>query len=304
MMKKVLSALFAITLVFALLTTAQADFNETYYNLRFNISYAVYTGPGTSYYRANGNAMYGGGVARYYGTASNGWLFIGYETSGGLWRMGYIEPGASAQIKTSASDYSIFNISFTSTAAYVKTDTFITDDPLYGDKTPLTTLGIGQQVTVLGYWNDYWAYVEVQKSGMKTIRGFIMNTALSSAYISPAPVTATPAPTARVKETRVSVGYIDSMYTSNSRNYFSVDRVDVTYQSGTNVSTFINGYSTLFKNVCSENCLFYYGTMENPIRTTSYTEFKAHYMDNGSALYRFFIMNDEIVAVMPYAADY
>lgn len=425
MKKKALSLILMIAVIFSILSTAQADFNQTYYNVRFTGSFAVYTGPGTNYLRANGNAMYGGGVARYYGTASNGWLFMGYETSGGLWRMGYVQPSAASAITTSPSDYSIFNINFTNTAAQITYDTYITDDPLYGNKTPLANLPVGQLVTVLGSWNDYWTYTEVQVSGKQPIRGFVKSDALST-WTGPTPVptsaptpvptsaptsapTSVPATTAppftgtpylsglthnapntgimmpgtfspaqtsylltvadwvsniyfvpycstpgvtiyfngqvvqsgartptvtlsdkptfasltlvgtygktntytvyiqrrpSERETRVSAGYIDSMYSNGTKNYIRADRVLVTNTPGTNLSTFENQYTTIFSNVCSDDCIFYYGTIYNMIRATSFNDFVANYQNYASTLYRFVILEDEIVAVMPYASDY
>lgn len=412
MKKKILSILFVIALLLMIIPAAQADFGATYYNLRFSSGYAVYTGPGASYYRANGNAYYGGGVVRYYGTEPGGWLMIGYQTSGNTWRMGYIEPAAASVITSDPASYSLFGITFTATTNYTSVNTYITDDPLFGDKTPLTDLTAGQAVTVLGRYNDSWVYVEVYKPGMQPMRGFIQGNALTTSVPSVTPsfyptsvpsVTPTPIPsgapylssltnnapntgvmvpgafspaqtsylltvaswvsqvnfipyspnaaiiyfngtvvgngaqtpnitlsnnpTSAVftlvgsggasttytvyiqrrpsdKETRISAGYISSMYSAGGKNYLSVDRVNVTYTVGTNLSTFVNGYSTLFKNVCNDNCIFYYGTMQNPIRAISFTDFVNHYQLYGSTLYRFVIIEDEIVAVMPYNSDY
>ncbi|MBN1777139.1 MAG: cadherin-like beta sandwich domain-containing protein [Clostridiales bacterium] len=409
MMKKTLSFLFVIVLVFTLVSTAQADFGNTYYNLKFSQGYAVYTGPGTSYYRANGNAYYGGGVTRYYGTAPNGWLMIGYQTSGDMWRMGYIEPGAASKITTAPSDYSLFNIYFTDTAAYVTAYTFITDDPLFGDKTPLAYLNYGQQVTVLGNYNYYWTYVEVQVSGYGKMRGYVMSTALSN--YTPQPTnTYVPMPTAtpyipagmpylsslshncpntgimvpgsfspsqnsylltvadwvssvyfvpyspnaisiyfngiyvgngsqtpsislsdnptsatitlagsggqtntytvfiqrRPSERRTysSVGYINSVYSSGSKNYIRADLVTVTYTAGTNLSSFENQTYYIYDYACADDCIFYYGTMQNPIRAISFSDFISHYTMYGSTLYRIIYIEDKIVAVMPYNSDY
>jgi len=410
MMKKTLSLLFVVVLVLSLAATAQADFGQTYYTLKFSQGYAVYTGPGTTYYRANGNAYYGGGVTRYYGTASNGWLMIGYETSGGLWRMGYIAPGAASAISTPASDYTLFNITFSSITAYVTSNTFITDDPLYGDKTPLAYLDYGKQVTVLGTYNSYWTYVEVTVSGYGKMRGYVMSTVLSSYVPSPTATsavtytpTATPVPSGTPylsslthncpntgimvpstfspsqtsylltvadwvssvyfipyspnatavyfngsyvangaqtpsislsdnptsaiitltgsggqtatytvyiqrrpseRRTRVSAGYIDSVYSSGGKNYIRADLVTVTYTDGTNLSTFTNTSSYIYDYACSDECVFYYGTMQNPIRSITFSDFISHYTTYGSTLYRIIYIEDKIIAVMPYNSDY
>ena len=409
MKKKLLPLLFIIAILFSLVSTAQADFSQTYYSLRFSSGYAVYTGPGTSYYRANGNAYYGGGVVRYYGTEPGGWLMIGYQTSGGLWRMGYIQPGAASTITTSSSDYTLFNITFTSITAYTTSYTFITDDPLYGDKTPLAYLNSGQQVTVLGTYNDYWTYVEVTASGYGKMRGYVQSSLLSN-YVPQVTATAAPVVTATPyvpsgtpylsslshncpntgimapssfspsqtsylltvadwvstvyfvpyspnavtiyfngtyvangaqtpsitltddpttatitlvgsggqtttytvfiqrrpseRRTRVSAGYIESVYSSGGTNYIRADLVTVTYTDGTNLSTFDNQTYYIYDYACTDECIFYYGTMQNPIRAISFSDFISHYTLYGSTLYRIIYIEDEIVAVMPYNSDY
>lgn len=107
------------------------------------------------------------------------------------------------------------------------------------------------------------------------------------------------------QETRVSAGYIESIYSDGSQNIIRADRVTVTPTPGTNLSTFVNKDTNyIYKNACSDDCIFYYGTINNAVRATSFPEFVANYMNYGSTLYRFFIIRDEIVAVMPYASDY
>lgn len=414
MKKKILSILFVISLLLLTVPSAQADFSQTYYQLRFTSGFAVYTGPGTSYYRANGNAFYGGGVVRYYGTEPGGWLMIGYQTSGGAWRMGYIQPDAATKIKTDPADYSLFPISFTATVNYTSKNTYITDDPLFGNKTPLTDLLAGHMVTVLGRYNDYWVYAEVNKSGMKPMRGYIESTALTTAVpsvtpsyhptsapvVTPAPTsvpTGTPylsslthnapntgimvpsafssgqtsylltvadwvsriyfipvSPNAQTiyfngtvvgngaqtptvtlsnnptsvtfklvgyggatstytvfiqrrpseRRTRVSAGYIDSVYSSGGENHIRADLVTVTYTQGTNLSTFVNETVYLYDYACADDAIFYYGTMQNPIRAISFADFISRYNQYGSTLYRIIYIEDKIVAVMPYNSDY
>ncbi|HPJ02145.1 MAG TPA: cadherin-like beta sandwich domain-containing protein [Candidatus Limiplasma sp.] len=417
MKKRILSILFVLALLALTIPAAQADFSETYYNLRLTQGYAVYTGPGAHYYRANGNAFYGGGVLRYYGTEPGGWLMIGYQTSGNTWRMGYIEPSAASNIKTDPADYSLFNITFTATPNYTSKNTYITDDPLFGDKTPLTDLLAGQMVTVLGRYNSYWVYVEVSKSGMQPMRGYIQSDALttevpsvtpsyypiSAPVVTPVPTPVVPVPsglpylsslthnapntgkmvpsafspgqtsylltvadwvskiyfvpfspnastiyfngtvvangaqtpsitlsnnpTSAVftlvgsggatntytvyiqrrpseRRTRVSAGYIDSVYSSGNENHIRADLVTVTYTQGTNLSTFVNETKYLYDYACADDAIFYYGTMQNPIRAISFSDFISHYNMYGSTLYRIIYIEDKIVAVMPYNSDY
>jgi hypothetical protein len=109
----------------------------------------------------------------------------------------------------------------------------------------------------------------------------------------------------RPSERQISVGYIDSLYTSGGKNYIRADRVKATFTAGTNLSSFVNevvGY--MYTNACTDDCIFYYGTMQNPIRSISFTDFISHYTLYGSTLYRFIIIKGDIVAVMPYNSDY
>lgn len=106
------------------------------------------------------------------------------------------------------------------------------------------------------------------------------------------------------RRTKVSAGYIESLYTKSDKNYIRADLVAVTYTPGTNLSTFTNETYYIYDYVCSSDCIFYYGTIANAVRATSFADFVAHYQANGSNLYRIIYIEDQIVAVMPYAADY
>lgn len=106
------------------------------------------------------------------------------------------------------------------------------------------------------------------------------------------------------RRTRVSAGYIQSMVTNGSKNSIRADLVSVTYTAGTNQSTFVNETTYIYDYACADSAIFYYGTMQNPIRAATFSDFVAHYQDSGSNLYRIVYIEDEIVAVMPYAADY
>lgn len=105
------------------------------------------------------------------------------------------------------------------------------------------------------------------------------------------------------RRTRVSSGYIDSLYTSGGKNYISANLVTVNYTADTNLSTFYDETFYLYKYACSPNCIFYYGTMGTAYRAVDFAEFSAKYTMYGSQLYRFVYIEDEIVAVLPYEAD-
>ena len=106
------------------------------------------------------------------------------------------------------------------------------------------------------------------------------------------------------KRTRVSAGYIESLYSNGTKNHVRADLVSVTYTPNSNLSTFVNETYYVYDYACSDSCIFYYGAPGNPVRATTFTDFAAHYNDFGSNLYRLVYIEDEIVAVMPYAADY
>ena len=275
-----------IPLLSSVVAAVQADFGETYFNLRFNQGYAVYTGPGTNYYRADGNAYYGGGVSRYYGTAPNGWLMIGYQTSGNMWRMGYIEPGAAAQIKTNPVDYSLFNITFTSIANYTAKDTYITDDPLFGDKTPLTSLNAGQMVTVLGRYNNYWVYIEVLKGGMQPMRGYIQDDALTASVPSITPTylptytptyTPTPSPSISPSESPTVTYPVVDLYVG-----FAVTTSQVALR---NDATFMD--SAIIRTLAANTLLYLNGQVD--VSGTVWT---------GAQTY----LGESIIGLLPYAS--
>lgn len=109
------------------------------------------------------------------------------------------------------------------------------------------------------------------------------------------------------KRTRVSAGYINKVYMKNKDWRITADLGTITYLSDDystgSRSTFNNKTADTYDYVVSPNCLFYYGTPQNPIRLNTVQEFMAYYQVYGSNLYTIVYIEDEIVAVMPYGAD-
>ena len=103
------------------------------------------------------------------------------------------------------------------------------------------------------------------------------------------------------RRTRVSAGYIENIYQKSSKWYIDADLGTVTYGDG-NLSSFVNKTVDHYRYACASSCVFYYGSMSSPHRAYNISDFMAH-VTIGS-LYRFIYIEDEIVAVMPYAADY
>ena len=62
------------------------------------------------------------------------------------------------------------------------------------------------------------------------------------------------------RRTRSSAGYINSVYTdSKGVWHIAADLVTLKYTNGTNLSSFYNDSSYLYKYACPDNCIFYYG---------------------------------------------
>ena len=112
------------------------------------------------------------------------------------------------------------------------------------------------------------------------------------------------------KRTRVSAGYINKIYLKGTTWRMDADLVTIKYSgedyNSGNYSTFSN--ATTEKNrydyAVHPNCLFYYGTKQNCYRAYNLQEFQNNYLLYGSSLYTIIYMEDEIVAVFPYGADY
>ncbi len=110
------------------------------------------------------------------------------------------------------------------------------------------------------------------------------------------------------KRTRVSAGYINDIYLKGTTWRIDADLVTLKYQgddyeSG-NRSTFKNGSVDHYDYEVNPNCIFYYGTKQTPIRANNISEFMANYQVYGSNFYTIIYIESEIVAVLPYGADY
>ena len=103
--------------------------------------------------------------------------------------------------------------------------------------------------------------------------------------------------------TRVSAGYLKDFYASGGKWYAKLDLVTVTYGNNyTNyTSAFTNDSTSLYKHEISKNCIFYTGSQNNPQRYRDPTSFKAHVTLDGTEMFRVIYIEDEIVALIPYA---
>ena len=103
------------------------------------------------------------------------------------------------------------------------------------------------------------------------------------------------------RRTKVSAGYINEIYSDGGKWYIDADLVTVNYKYG-NISSFRNYKQEHYKYACTDECVFYTGTMVYPKRAKTITEFMSNYDTKG--LYRIIYIEDTIVAVMPYSSDY
>lgn len=105
------------------------------------------------------------------------------------------------------------------------------------------------------------------------------------------------------RRTRSSAGYIRSIKrNSNGTWHIKADLVTLKYTKLTNLSSFTNESSYQYPYNTSANCIFYYGDIYSPNRAVDGYDFEANYDPYG--MYRIIYIEDEIVAVMPYSADY
>ena len=112
------------------------------------------------------------------------------------------------------------------------------------------------------------------------------------------------------KRTRVSAGYINDIYLKSTTWRIDADLVTLKYAgddyASGNYSTFTNGTveKKRYDYAVDPNAVLYYGTKANALRAYNIQDFLNNYQRYGSTLYTFIYIEDEIVAVYPYQADY
>ena len=112
------------------------------------------------------------------------------------------------------------------------------------------------------------------------------------------------------KRTRVSAGYINSIHLKGTTWKIDADLVSIQYSgddyNSGNWSTFTNKTKEVgvYDYNVAPHCVFYYGSKDNCYRAHNVSEFMNNYLNYGSSLYTFVYIEDEIVAVFPYGADY
>ncbi len=110
------------------------------------------------------------------------------------------------------------------------------------------------------------------------------------------------------RRTRVSAGYIQNIYLKGTTWRIDADLVSVKYSgddymSGS-LSTFTNNSVEHYDYEVDPHCVFYYGVKSNCYRANNIMTFMNTYLQYGSALYTIVYIEDKIVAVFPYGADF
>ncbi len=110
------------------------------------------------------------------------------------------------------------------------------------------------------------------------------------------------------KRTRMSAGFIRSVYESGGTWYIAADLVTVNYRSSSyeygNRSSYINDSSYLYHYPVSPRCVYYYTSGGATRQCRDVYGFLSVYDLEEGAMYRLVYIEDEIVAVLPYLPTY
>ncbi|MEG0048620.1 MAG: YARHG domain-containing protein [Clostridia bacterium] len=136
------------------------------YDLRAGQRLAVYTGPGSDYYRSgNGRALVSTNEQLKIAGKEDGWLMVSYETNAYTERVGYVAMrGIVDRLNVPELDL------YYQEGTIVKRCT-MTDEPDSG-RAVLTVLESGTSITLLSPYKDRWAYIEAD-TGLGLMRGFV-----------------------------------------------------------------------------------------------------------------------------------
>lgn len=104
-----------------------------------------------------------------------------------------------------------------------------------------------------------------------------------------------------IERTKVSAGYLNDMRVEDEKTYLVMDLVTVTYTDGIAVSFTNDPVSDQFTYPVTDECLFYYGSAENPVHANDMADFKAHVSLGGNDLFTVIYIEDEIVIILPFA---
>ena len=149
--------------------------------LKPNQKLAVYSGPGTHYYRgANGKAMVNTNEQVYIGGVEDGWIMIMYWTNYNSVRVGFTQ---ASKMKDKINPV---RLSFYYASADVTRQCSLTSDPCVSYER-IMTLYPGTQVILLAEYvneeHEHWAFIETRMNNVP-VRGFTEAQAISSAYLT------------------------------------------------------------------------------------------------------------------------
>lgn len=141
----------------------------SYTRATLGANYAIYTGPSEYYYRAADGIAYVGrkNECRIYGTDGD-WLMVGYQTSTGAYRYGYVSSTALP------AGVSVSGLSYAMRSCTVSSAVKLTEDPVT-NKATLCELSSGTSAIFLAYLDSSreWALIEVGRSSAGLVRGFV-----------------------------------------------------------------------------------------------------------------------------------
>ncbi len=110
------------------------------------------------------------------------------------------------------------------------------------------------------------------------------------------------------KRTKMSAGFIRSVYKREGVWYIDADLVTVNYRSSAypdgSRSSYINDSSYIYTYPVSTDCVFYYTSNGVTRQCRDVYGFLSVYAENEGAMYRIVYIQDEIAAVLPYRPDY
>ncbi len=101
-----------------------------------------------------------------------------------------------------------------------------------------------------------------------------------------------------------SVGYLKNMYLKSGKYYMDFDLVTPTWEEGSSKCTgIVNDSTKIYKYPVRDNAILYRGALNNPTRSRSPENFRSHVTLNGTEMFRVVYIEDEIVAVTPFAVE-
>ena len=105
------------------------------------------------------------------------------------------------------------------------------------------------------------------------------------------------------ERTRVSAGYLSEIRVEEGITYLVMDLVTVSYTDGNAVGFTNDAIIDHFNYPIGAECVFYYGLETNPYRANDLADFIAHVTPGSNELYQIIYIEDEIVAVFPFAYE-